>query len=189
MFGPDKQPILACVIKHSLPGRVRISCRALKYLEAYKEEIEERLSNVPEISSASVTLITGSALIYFDSDQVTTEQICETVESIVSTYSRIAYKSERDLLHKTTVNERRIQEAPISEMATRIIVTTVTLLMAWLKKGGMKPATTLLGKFLNMPALTTLSLGMPIFKSGLESLRKDMRPNADTLSSLFSPVF
>jgi cation-transporting P-type ATPase C len=183
MFGPKKQPILACITRHSLPGRVRVSCRALKYLEDFKEEIEERLVNVPEIFSALVTPITGGALIYFDPDQLTTEQVCETSESIISTYSRIAYKSERDLLHKITVNERRIQEAPISEMATRIAVTTITLLMAWLKKGGMKPATTLIGKFLNVPAITTLSLGMPIFKRGLESLRKDMRPNADTLSS------
>ena len=183
MFGTEKQPLLACIVRHSLPGRVRVVCRALRYLEEYREEIEERLMNVPEIFTAKVTLITGNVLVYFDQEQSTIEQIRETCESIISTYSRIAYKSERDLIHKTTVNERRIQEAPLSEMITRVVVTTVTLALAWLRKGSGQPATSLLGKLLNMPALTTLSLGMPIFKSGFESLREDMRPNADTLSS------
>jgi cation-transporting P-type ATPase C len=183
MFGTEKQPLLACIIRHSISGRVRLACRALRFLEDYTEEIEERLNNVPEIIGAKITLITGSALIYFDQEHSTVEQVCETCESIIATYSRIAYKSERDLIHKTTVNERRIQEAPLSEMVTRVLVTTVTLLMAWLKKGGTRPASTLLGKFLNMPAITTLSLGLPIFKSGFDSLREDMRPNADTLST------
>jgi cation-transporting P-type ATPase C len=183
MFGTEKQPLLACIIRHSIPGRLRLACRALRFLTDYIEEIEERLSNVPEILSAKITLITGSALIYFDPEHATIEQVCETCESIIATYSRIAYKSERDLIHKTTVNERRIQEAPLSEMVTRVLVTTVTLLFAWLKKGGTRPASTLLGKLFNMPAITTLSLGMPIFKSGFDSLREDMRPNADTLST------
>lgn len=183
MFGTEKQPLLACIIRHSLPGRVRLSCRALRYLNDYAAEIEERLSNVPEINSAKITLITGSVLVYFDTEQSTIEQVNDTCESIISTYSRIAYKSERDLIHKTTVNERRIQEAPLSEMITRVVVTTVTLVLAWLRRGSSHQATSLLGKLLNMPALTTLSLGMPIFKSGFESLREDMRPNADTLSS------
>ena len=34
-----------------------------------------------------------------------------------------------------------------------------------------------------MPALTSLSLAVPILKSGLHSLRTRMRPNADTLSA------
>jgi cation-transporting P-type ATPase C len=183
MFGTEKQPLLACIVRHALPGRIRLACRALLYLEDYIEEIEERLGNVPEILDAKLTLITGSALVYFDPEQSNVEQICDTCESIISTYSRIAYKTERDLIHKTTVNERRIQEAPLSEMVTRVAVTTVTLILAWLRRGSKQPATTLLGKLLNIPALTTLSLGMPIFKSGFESLREDMRPNADTLSS------
>jgi cation-transporting P-type ATPase C len=34
-----------------------------------------------------------------------------------------------------------------------------------------------------MSALTSLSLAVPIFKSGVESLRVNSRPNADTLSA------
>ncbi len=36
---------------------------------------------------------------------------------------------------------------------------------------------------MTMPALTSLSLAAPIFRSGWDSLQTRMRPNADTLSA------
>ena len=33
MFGVKKKPLLACEIIHHIPGRARIGCRALKYLD------------------------------------------------------------------------------------------------------------------------------------------------------------
>ena len=65
MFGTEKQPLLACIIRHSLPGRLTLVCRALRFLEDFSDEIEERLTNVPEINSAKITLITRSVLVYF----------------------------------------------------------------------------------------------------------------------------
>jgi cation-transporting P-type ATPase C len=183
MFGSKKIPLLSCQVLHSIPGRIRIGCRALRYLDDYASEIEERHLNIPEISKARVSIITENILIHYENEHISAESLRETVESIIGTYSRIAYKAERDLIHKTTVNERRIQEAPISEMVTRVVVTAVTLAFSWFRRGSRIPATTLTSKLLNMSALTTLSLGMPIFRSGWDSLRTDMRPNADTLSS------
>ncbi len=182
-FGTKNKPLLTCVISHSLQGRVRIHCRALNYLTSEISEIQERLNNLPEIESAILTQITGSCLIYFDESRTSAEQIKENCESIIGTYSRIAFKSEREQHNQVTVNERRLQEAPISEMFTRVMVSTVTLAIAFLRRGSIKPAETLLGKIFNFSMLTTLSMGWPIFKSGFESLRINFRPNADTLSS------
>ena len=49
MFGVKKKPLLACEIMHHLPGRVRIGCRALKYLNEHKYDIKERLGNLAEV--------------------------------------------------------------------------------------------------------------------------------------------
>ena len=182
-FGSKKKPLLACEIRHSLPGRVRIGCRALRYLPEFSEEIAERLANLPEVLEARVSAVTANVLITYGSGQATDEFLRSNCESIIGTYSRTAYMSERERKNQGTVNERRLQEAPISEMVTRVAVTTATLAIAWLRRGGARPAATLAGRFLNMPALTALSLGWPILKSGLESLRDSGRPNADTLSS------
>ena len=182
-FGAKKKPLLACEVLHALPGRVRVGCRALKYLKADAAEIEERLGNLLGVTGASVSTVTGNALIYFDEERETAESIRESCESIVGTFSRIAYMAEREKQNQGTVNERRLQEAPLSEMVTRVLVITATLALAYFRRGGGHPATTLLGRVFNMPTLTTLSLGWPIFKSGLASLKNDARPNADTLSS------
>ncbi len=182
-FGTKHEPLLACVIAHSLPGRVRIYCRALKYLENESAEIRERLGNISEIQSAQITPLTGSLLVFYDEDQLGEEGIRENCETIIGTYSRIAFKAEREHHNQATVNERRLQEAPLPEMATRVAVTTVTLALAFLRRNTSRPAGTFLGKLFSMPMITTLSLGWPIFKSGLASLKSTMRPNADTLSS------
>jgi len=182
-FGTKHIPLLTCNIIHSIPGRIRIHCRALRFLENEIPEIEDRITNIPEIISAKITLITGNILIYFNDDIASEESVRENCESIISAFSRVAYKAEREHHNKATVNERRLQEASISEMATRVAVMTVTLGFSLLTRGSRKPAETLFKKIFNMPSITALSMGMPIFKSGIESLREDMRPNADTLSA------
>jgi cation-transporting P-type ATPase C len=152
-------------------------------LEDYAQEIEERILNLPEIISARVSCLTSNVLIYFNHELTTGELIQENCESIIASYSRIAYKAERESLHLLTVNERRIQEAPLTEMATRVAVTTLTLAFSLFKRSPVQGHNTFLGRLLNIPALTAISMGMPIFKSGIESLKEDLRPNADTLST------
>ena len=68
-------------------------------------------------------------------------------------------------------------------MVLRVAVTGVSLLFAVLRRGATPRPSNLWGRFLTMPALTSLSLGVPIFKSGFESMRTRFRPNADTLSA------
>ena len=161
---------------------MRIRCPALRYFAEQKIEIQERLESSEEIKSALVSTITENVLVCFDEQTATRESILETTESVIGSFSMIAYKAERKEKMQTTVNERRLQEEPISEMLTRVTVTTLSLLISFLS--GSKPKSGIfLKRFITMPALTSLSLAIPIFKSGLKSLRTSHRPNADTLSS------
>ncbi len=183
MFGRKSTPLLACQILHTLPGRVRIGCRALPFLPDQGGEIEERLAASDAILSARVTPITGNALIYYDMTRIAESDVMELAESVISTYSLVAYKAYRQQEYNLTVNERRIQEAPISEMLGRVVATSVTILWIWIRRGAGTPPASFIGRFLTVPALTTVSLAIPIFKSGFESLRSNLRPNADTLST------
>ncbi|MGA2224048.1 MAG: cation-translocating P-type ATPase [Syntrophobacteraceae bacterium] len=182
LFGIRKLPLLGCEVVHSLPGRMRIRCPAFRYFDEQKTEIQERLESSEEIKSALVSTITENVLVCFDEQTATRESILETTESVIGSFSMIAYKAERKEKMHTTVNERRLQEEPISEMLTRVTVTTLSLIISFLS--GTKPQSGIfLRRFVTMPALTSLSLAIPIFKSGLKSLRTSHRPNADTLSS------
>ena len=48
IFKSKKKPLLACHVIHSIPGRIRIGCRALQFLGEQKEEIEN--NKLPEIN-------------------------------------------------------------------------------------------------------------------------------------------
>lgn len=170
-------------VLHELPGRIRIGCRALGFLGPQEAEITGELRAIDAVLDAQVSSITANALITYDPDEATRDDLVTWFESVMGVHSLTAYKAERAAEGSLTVNERRLQEEPLSEMASRVTVTAVSLGISWFKRHSARPPRGLLGRFLTMPALTSLSLAVPIFRSGLRSLRDDLRPNADTLSS------
>jgi len=174
---------MQCEVIHDLPGRMRISCDALRYLDPQTAEIGSRLVDTAPITSTRVTSITANVLVYYDREEYIPSEILELVELTIGAYSMTAYKAQRAEHSQLTLKERRLQEESVSDMAGRVIVTTVTLLFSWLRRSRAQPPATLLRRFTTMPALTSLSLAAPIFRSGLESLRNRGRPNADTLSA------
>jgi len=182
MFWQKEKPLLGCEILHQLPGRVRVGCRALRYLNDYAGEIRQRLEDLMPVQRVGVSVLTENVLVMFDAAQATTADILEQIESVLGSYSLIAYKAERAAKNLLTVNERRLQEEPISEMLVRIGVTTTTLAFSQLRKSTRRTPTTFMGRFLSVPALTALSLAAPIFRSGWNSMATSFRPNADTLS-------
>lgn len=183
MFWRKRKPLLQCDILHDLPGRIRIGCRALRYLNEPAERIRELLEELVPVREARVSTITANVLLYYDADATTPSEMREMTEAAISSYSLAAYKAEREEQNRPTVNERRLQEEPISELATRVGVTTASLVFSWFRRGSARAPKRVIGRFTTMPALTSLSLAVPIFKSGWESLRTTWRPNADTLSA------
>ena len=183
MFWHKRQPLMHCEVVHALPGRVRIRCRALRYLGVYANEIRQRLEELSPIGKVQVNILTQNILLHYDQADVSAQDVLEMTELVVGSYSLTAYKAERAEQNRPTVNERRLQEGSLSEMLVRIGVTTATLGFYFFRKPmGHGPAT-LAGRFLSVPSMTAASLAIPIFRSGLSSLATTFRPNADTLSA------
>jgi cation-transporting P-type ATPase C len=183
MFGRKQKPLMNCEVTHALPGRVRIASRALKYLGDRSGELTKRLGEIPGFQSVRLSAATGNVLIHYDTALLDTNTVRKLVEQVVGLNALVAFKAERKEQSRLTVNERRLQDEPLSEMLTRVIVTTTALAFAWTGRHGTKPKSSLMQRLLTMPALTALSLAGPIFRNGLESLRRTRRPNADTLSA------
>ena len=183
MFWHKRQPLLHCEMVHALPGRVRIRCRALRYLSAYAAEIRQRFEDLSPIRRARVNTLTQNVLLHYDHTQVAAQDVLELAELVIGSYSLTAYKAERAEENRPTVNERRLQEGSLSEMLTRVGVTTATLAFYSFRKSADHERATLWSRFLTVPSLTAISLAIPIFRSGLSSLATTFRPNADTLSA------
>lgn len=183
LFGRKEKPLLYCDILHALPGRVRIGCRALRYLEDQRASIARKICSLDGVRGARISCITANVLIEFDDERVTLNALRDRVEAVFSSSSLDAYKSERQEQASLTVTERRLQSEPIEEMATRVIVTTAALVFHGLRSKRDSTPVGLLSRFTTFPALTALSLAGTIFKNGFDSLVQTRRPNADTLSA------
>jgi cation-transporting P-type ATPase C len=180
-FKTRKKPLISCDITHSLPGRLRIHCRALGLLDDFKSEIRDRLGADFAVTSVMASAGSESVLIYYDVNKSNSREILELTESVMASYSTVAFQIDREIQNQQTVQERRLQEEPLSEMLIRIGINAVTLVFGYFRKSA--PPVTLFQKLTNLNALTAISLSKPIFLSGFDSLRYNGRPNADTLSA------
>ncbi|WP_243190817.1 heavy metal translocating P-type ATPase [Clostridium botulinum] len=176
-----KVPLFKCNVIHSLPGRVRIGCRALKYLKYYEKNIEKRIAKINVIKSVKVNILTENVLINYKNDIVDQENVLAFIEEVLSYYTVEAHKKEREALAKKTVKEREIQQESLPHMIKRIGIVTGALAYSIIKKDE-NIGLPLYKKFTTVPALTSLYLSYPFFKSGISSLKEDLRPNADALT-------
>ena len=137
MFWHKRQPLLQCEIVHSLPGRVRIRCRALRHLGVYVAEIRQRLQDLSPIRQAQVNILTQNVLLHYDHTQVSPEDVLELAELVIGSYPLTPTRPRAEQ-NRPTVNERRLQEGSLSEMLIRIGVTTATLVFYFFRKPGQR---------------------------------------------------
>lgn len=183
MFNKKEAPLLKILVTHTLPGRVRLNSRALKYLDEVKSVFEEKIASNVGINSVSLNCISGSILITYDTEVMNEVNIISIVELNVGAHSLIAFKKERELRSITTVNERRLQEESVSTMLTRVLVTAGFLSFFAMKGRRDNIMRRSLSRNLtSLPSLVSLGLSRSIIISGIESVIKDKRPNADTLT-------
>lgn len=184
LFMKKDKPLLKCEVLHSVPGRIRIGCRALQYLYEYKQEIEKNILDIEYIKKTKVENITSNVLIYYNMDIVDADEVKEIVESIIATYSIPAYQKERKEKNKVVVKENRIEEEDSGKILKRLALTAGSLvgskvvgetqLIPWFGR---------LSKFTTFSSLASIYLSKPIMLNGAKSLINAKRPNADTLTA------
>lgn len=177
-----KIPLLKCEMVHNLPGRVRIRCRALKYLSKYEKDLIANFKEVEYIKDIKVSTKSFGLLVYYNMDSVTCDEVLEMAEAIISFYSLEAYKKEREANNYVKVQERRLQEETPKQILKRIAITGVGLLSSFRMNQELLPNNGFLSRFTTIPSILSLALSKDIFKSGVDSVLETKRPNADTLT-------
>jgi len=186
-----KEPLLKCNILHHIPGRMRIEIRAVRYLNGYEKDLQARLLELAWVKEVTVSAVTSNVLIYFESEDISPEHVVVHLEEVMCLFSIPAHQRERKEKNKLTVNERRLQEEPVGSLLRNTVLGVGALIYALFIQSKRAKAPSLLGRLLGFTSLTSLSLSLPIIKSGFESLRDTGKPNADTLSSaaIFASLF
>ena len=176
--------LLACEIVHRIRGRIRIKSKAFKYIGAsLKTEIEKQLVQVRYIESVEISLITGTILIYFEDVSLSEQNLINLIQNTLNSHIFEICKNEKIEKSSKYVIERKLQEESPKEIVKKIIATAGLLGYNLFFKPKSAIAITGIRKFLNYNTLSTLALAMPVLKNGVNSLIKNKRPNADTLSS------
>ena len=176
--------LLACEIVHRIRGRIRIKSKAFKYIGAsLKTEIEKQLVQVRYIESVEISLITGTILIYFEDVSLSEQNLINLIQNTLNSHIFEICKNEKIEKSSKYVIERKLQEESPSEIIKKIITTAGLLGYNLFFKLKQEVVTTGIRRFLNYNTLSTLALAMPVLKNGINSLVKNKRPNADTLSS------
>ena len=176
--------LLTCEVIHRLRGRIRIKSKAFKYVgNSLKLEIEKHLLQVRYIKSVEISLITGTILIYFEDVSLSDQNLINLIQNTLNSHIFEICKNEKIEKSSKYVIERKLQEESPKEIVKKIIATAGLLGYNLFFKPKSAIAITGIRKFLNYNTLSTLALAMPVLKNGVNSLIKNKRPNADTLSS------
>ena len=176
--------LLTCEIVHRLRGRIRIKSKAFKYVgNSLKSEIERQLLQVRYIKSVEISLITGTILIYFEDVSLSDQNLINLIQNTLNSHIFEICKNEKIEKSSKYVIERKLQEESPKEIVKKIIATAGLLGYNLFFKSKSTVALTGIRRFLNYNTLSTLALAMPVLKNGINSLIKNKRPNADTLSS------
>lgn len=169
---------------HHIPGRIRVRAGALKYLKHVQNELLESLNQHQEFKEVHYNATTGSLLIFYKEECISSEEVLEVIENHIGTFSIMAYQAEREEKNTLTVNERRLQEESFHDILKRVAISAGSLVLFGYAKGlrglgfgGWKRLV------LAPPALVSIALSIPIFESGWNSLKRSKKPNADTLTS------
>ena len=176
--------LLACEIIHRLRGRIRIKSKAFKYIgNSLKSEIEKQLLQVRYIENVEISLITGTILIYFEDVSLSDQNLISLIQNTLNSHIFEICKNEKIEKSSKYVIERKLQEESPKEIVKKILTTAGLLGYNLFFKSKNTAALTGIRRFLNYNTLSTLALAMPVLKNGINSLVKNKRPNADTLSS------
>ena len=164
-------------IAHSLPGRLRLVVPGLEYIQEERRELARELAGIPGVCKARITVPTSGVLLEYDPRRLDSAVMLEQANLVIQKYAMTVYRSR----HAGKNEESAELSMPVRTLGKRLAVNIGALALGnFVFKA--PPAAGILGKLTNVQALASLGLSLPIARSAMDGIRKDMRPNADFLT-------
>lgn len=178
----NKKPLLKCWRAHEIKGRVRICCRAVRYLESEVPHLLSHVESLEGIKKARINAKASSVILNFDDTKTTADELAASVEEIIAAHSLSALQKEREEQNRLAVADRDLHEETLPTLIGRSVAAAGMLAVSWLLPSGAPP--TMFGRLFGFPGIGAMSLALPLFRSGWRALKTSMLPNADSLSAL-----
>ena len=187
MFG-QKKDLFELNIVHSLPGRIRLNCKAIEYLNEFNEQILQDIIDLGFVKKVTINNITKNILIVFDKTRIDEADLKNLVSDVLNKYYLYAYKQHRELEASNIIERER--EEDVKDIGKRLVLNAGLIGYSIIKKINYADIFPVYKRFLNPCSLGALYLTKSLFKDGIGGMIKHKRPNADTLtiSSIVSSI-
>ena len=106
MFG-QKKDLFELNIVHSLPGRIRLNCKAIEYLNEFNEQILQDIIDLGFVKKVTINNITKNILIVFDKTRIDEADLKNLVSDVLNKYYLYAYKQHRELEASNIIERER----------------------------------------------------------------------------------
>ncbi|HJO94707.1 MAG TPA: heavy metal translocating P-type ATPase [Victivallales bacterium] len=111
-----RQSAMNCHIIHSLPGRIRISCRRLSCLVDFNNDILQKINSTEGVVESKISNITSNILLYYKSDVVNQNTLLKVVENIISQYATHIFSNRFKKNNSYLIKERNFQNESIFQI-------------------------------------------------------------------------
>ena len=169
----------------NIEGRIRIKYVGLKYIQDLYTDLIDQVGSLYYVEYVAVNSVTETILIKYDSDaDVDSLEIIEAVDHIMQKFSLDVYKNYIEARNNEMNNRYDGEEMSSRKLIARLLVNGSVILATRLLGGANTPLINLpkYDKFTTLPAITSLALTSPLFRSAWDGLVEDKRPNADALT-------
>lgn len=170
----------------NISGRIRIKYQGIRYISDEFDTLLREISDIYYVEQVQINSVTETILIKyneFDSIDMISE-ILESVDHIVDKFSLDIYKNYIEQ-KKNESNEKYDSENESSKkLLARLVVNGAVILGTKLLSPLNSPLVNrpVYDKFTTLPAITSLALTSPLFRTSWDGFVETKRPNADFLT-------
>ncbi len=179
MFGQRKD-LFEIRVVHSLPGRIRLNCKAIGYLKEFNEQILKNIIDLGFVKKATINNVTKNILINFDNNRIDEVDLINLISDLLNKYYLYAYKKHRE--HEASNIVEREREEDVNDIAKRLVLNVSLIGYSIVKKATDLQAVSISNRFLNVSSIGALYLTKSLFHDGIGGFIKNKKPNADTLT-------
>lgn len=169
----------------NIKGRLRIKYKGIKYITELYNEIIGEIKSLYYVEYAEINSVTENILIKYTDSEVDSLEVVEAIDNIMDKYSVDTYKNYIDQKAREMSGKYESEEMSSKKLFMRLLVNGGVILGSKLvpSLNTMKLFNSpILDKFSTVPAVTSLVLTSPLYKTSWEGLVEDKRPNADFLT-------
>lgn len=172
-------------VKHQLPGRVRFTIPMLTQRADLGQQLKALLSHQPGIIACKISPLTGSVLIYYQGNLLSTKDLYVLLEGLLQAVSQAAVtSSESEPRHvRKNKTSQQTNTLPIPWQIAHVSLSGLVLLALTAKHFISKTPLHHNGRAFNLCSVTTLMASYPIIRSGIQGLVHEKKLNNDLLIS------